>query len=42
MKEPTGTKPTWPFGYRTLLWLVGSLLAILLVTAIVFVLNAPR
>jgi len=34
MKEPTETKSTWPFGYRTLFWLVGSLLAILLVASI--------
>lgn len=42
MKEPTSTKPKWQFGFRILLWLVGSLLAIVLMTAIVFVLNAPR
>jgi hypothetical protein len=42
MKEPPAIKPRWPFGYRVLLWLVGSMLAILVVTAIVFVLNAPR
>lgn len=42
MNEPTSTKPKWPFGYRFLLWLGGSLLAIVLITAILFVLDAPR
>jgi Co/Zn/Cd efflux system component len=42
MKDPTSTKPRWPFGYRILLWLVGSILAIVLIMASIFVLNAPR
>lgn len=41
-KDPTSTKPRWPFGYRTLLWVVGSSLVITLIMAINFVLNAPR
>jgi len=41
-KDSTPTKTRWPFGYRTLLWVVGSSLVITLIVAINFVLNAPR
>lgn len=41
MKDSTSTRPRWPFGYRIVLWLVGSTLAIMLIMAIIFVLNAP-
>jgi hypothetical protein len=42
MKQPTTDKPRWPFGYRILLWLVGSITAIVVITAITFLLNQPR
>jgi hypothetical protein len=35
-------KPRWPFGYRILLWLVGSIAVIVVITAITFLLNQPR
>lgn len=34
MNQPRSTKPTWPIAYRILLWLIGSLLAILLFVSI--------
>jgi len=42
MKQPATDKPRWPFGYRILLWLVGSIAVIMVIMAITFVLNAPR
>jgi hypothetical protein len=38
----TASKPRWPFGYRTLLWVVGSVVVVLVIVAIAFVRNAPR
>ena len=34
MTKPITDKPRWPFGFRILLWLVGSILAILVVASI--------
>lgn len=42
MERRGGGKRRWPFGYRLLLWLVGSFTVIMLIVAITFVLNAPR
>ncbi len=41
MEPKNPTRARWPFGYRLLLWAVGSLAAILVITAVLFVLNAP-
>jgi hypothetical protein len=42
MKQPTTVKPRWPFGYRILLWLVGSIAVIVVIMAVTFLLNVPR
>ena len=42
MTKLPATDPKWPFGYRILLWLVGSIAVVLIIVAVLFVLNAPR
>jgi hypothetical protein len=42
MKPTTTDRPRWPFGYRILQLLVGSITAIVVITAITFLLNQPR
>ena len=42
MKQRTTDTPRWPFGYRVLLWLVGSIAVIVVIMAIMFLLNQPR